>query len=70
VRGTMRKIGIEGGIWALITDEGSQVQLIDPPPALQKNGVRAEIVVDRTDADVSIGMIGDAVRVRSFRTLD
>lgn len=69
VRGTIRKIGIEGGVYALITDEGKQIELIDPPAALQKNGAKAEVVLDRTKAEVTIGMIGDAGRVRSFTVL-
>lgn len=66
VSGTVRKIGIEGGVYALITDDGKQIELIDPPAALQKNGARATVVLDRTNADVTIGMIGDAARVKSF----
>jgi len=66
VRGTVRKVGIEGGIYALITDEGKQIELIDPPAALQKNGARASVVLDRTNADATIGMVGDAARVKSF----
>ena len=67
VRGTVRKIGIEGGIYALITEAGAQIELIDPPEALKQNGVQAEIELDRTGTDVSIGMVGDAARVRSFK---
>jgi hypothetical protein len=71
MRGTIRKIGIEGGVWALITDEGKQIELIDPPGELKKNGVRAEIQADRENpVDVSIGMVGQAVRVLSFTLLD
>jgi len=66
VRGTVRKIGIEGGVFALITDDGRQIELIDPPAGLQKNGARASVVLDRTGADVTIGMVGDAARVKSF----
>ena len=66
VSGTVRKIGIEGGVYALITDDGKQIELIDPPAALQKNGARATVVLDRTNAEVTIGMIGDAGRVKSF----
>ncbi len=66
VSGTVRKIGIEGGVYALITDDGKQIELIDPPAALQKNGARATVVLDRTNAEVTIGMIGDAARVKSF----
>ena len=69
VRGTVRKIGIEGGIYALITDAGAQIELIDPPDALKKNGVQAEIELDRKGTEVTIGMVGDAARVRSFRIL-
>lgn len=69
VRGTVRKIGIEGGIYALITEAGAQIELIDPPDALKKNGVQAEIELDRKGADVTIGMVGDAARVRSFKIL-
>ena len=69
--GTMRKIGIEGGVWALIRDDGTQIELIDPPSDLKKNGVRARIVPDGDNpVDVSIGMVGRAVRVRSFTLLD
>jgi hypothetical protein len=66
VRGTVRKISVEGGVFALITDDGKQIELIDPPAALQKNGARASVVLDRTHAEVTIGMIGDAARVKSF----
>lgn len=69
VRGTIRKIGIEGGVYALITDEGKQIELIDPPDALKQSGARAEVVLDRTNADATIGMVGDAARVKSFSIL-
>jgi hypothetical protein len=69
VRGTISKIGIEGGVYALITEEGKQIELIDPPAALQKSGARAEVELDRARAEVTIGMIGDAARVKSFTIL-
>ena len=69
MRGTIRNLAIEGGVWALVTDDGRTVELIDPPRELRRDGVRASIVADRKDADVSIGMVGDAVRVRSFEIL-
>ncbi|MBX3271389.1 MAG: hypothetical protein KF729_14075 [Sandaracinaceae bacterium] len=70
ITGTIRKIGIEGGVWALVTDAGAQVELIDPPAALKQDGVRAEIEPDADrPVDVSIGMLGRAVRVRRFTIL-
>lgn len=70
ITGTIRKIGIEGGVWALVTDDGATVELIGPPAELKKNGARAEIEPDEDrPVDVSIGMTGKAVRVRSFKIL-
>ncbi|MCA9608487.1 MAG: hypothetical protein KC619_22940 [Myxococcales bacterium] len=70
ITGTIRKIGIEGGVWALITDEGAQVELIDPPAPLKNDGTRARITPDGDrPVEVSIGMMGRAVRVKSFELL-
>ena len=50
MQGTVRKLGLEGGLWALVTDDGLVVELIGAPDALCRDGQRAEIVPDRTDA--------------------
>jgi hypothetical protein len=70
IRGTIRKIGIEGGVWALITDEGKQVELIDCPEELKQNGKRAEVEGNKKNADVTIGMLGDSIRVTSYSFID
>ena len=71
MQGTIRKIGIEGGVWALITDEGTQIELIDAPEGLKQNGARARIEADASaPVEVSIGMLGQAVRVKSFEILE
>lgn len=69
MRGTVRKLGLEGGVWALITDDGRTVELIDAPEALQKDGQRVEVDGERSGADVTVGMVGDAVRVKSFKKI-
>jgi len=70
ITGTIRKIGIEGGVWALVTDDGAQVELIDPPEGLRQNGARAEVTPDGDrPVEVSIGMMGRAVRVKSFKLI-
>ncbi len=69
MRGTIQKLGLEGGVWALLTDDGRTVELIDCPPELQKPGARAEVDASKEKVEVSIGMVGDAVYVRSFRLL-
>lgn len=69
MRGTVRKLGLEGGLWALVTDEGDSIELIDAPAELLRDGLRAEVEGTRQGAEVTIGMVGDAVRVRSWRSL-
>lgn len=69
-RGTVQKLGLEGGLWALVTEKGETLELLDPPEALKRAGARAEIDADDQVADVSIGMVGRAVEVRGFKWLD
>lgn len=69
VTGTMRKIGIEGGLWAVVSDAGESWELIDAPAELESNGLRVEVEVDATKVDVTIGMMGRAGRVKSHRRL-
>jgi hypothetical protein len=67
-RGVVQKIGLEGGLLALVTDAGETFELLDPPAALRP-GVRAEVELDTRGADVSIGMVGQAARVTRFEIL-
>jgi hypothetical protein len=67
--GTVRKLGIEGGVWALVTDGGETIELIDAPAELLRNGAHAEVELTQEGADVTIGMTGAAGKVRSFRIL-
>ena len=54
----------------MITDDGRTVELVDPPSAICQNGLRVSIAPRRERAEVSVGMLGDAVRVGSFEILD
>ena len=69
IQGTVRKLGLEGGLWALITDDGRTVELIAAPEGLRQDGARAQVEGERPGADVTVGMVGDSMRVRSFRLL-
>jgi hypothetical protein len=66
--GTIQKIALEGGLLALVTDAGESFELLDPPSALRP-GVRATVELDTRGADVSIGMIGQAARVKKYEIL-
>ena len=66
ITGTVRKLGIEGGLWALITDEGEQYHLVEAPEQLLEEGLRVE-VEGEIPRGVSMGMVGSMLRVNSFR---
>jgi len=65
--GTVRKLGLEGGVWALVTDSGETIELLGAPDALLVDGRRAEVELDATRADVTIGMTGASGRVKGFK---
>jgi len=66
--GVVKQISLEGGLLALVTDTGETFELLDPPSGLRP-GVRAKVELDTRGADVSIGMVGQAARVRSYEVL-
>ncbi len=67
IRGTVRKLGLEGGLWALVTDDGKQYELLDAPDDLKQDGLIAVVEGSVPGADVSIGMVGESLTVRSWR---
>lgn len=66
VLGTVRKLGLEGGLWALVTDAGESWELLDAPADLKTNGLRAEVTLSRKNADATIGMVGNSGRVERW----
>jgi len=68
VRGVVKKLGIEGGVLSLITDDGRTVELIGAPASL-RDGMRVEVSGDRERAEMTIGMVGDALVVRTYKAL-
>lgn len=64
--GTIRKLGLEGGLWALIGDDGQQYHLVDAPAAIRKEGMRVEIKGE-IPKGASIAMIGSMLRVHTFK---
>lgn len=68
VVGTIQKVGLEGGLLALITEAGESYELLGAASDL-KPGLRIEAVLETRGADASIGMIGRSARVKSFRVL-
>lgn len=69
IRGTVRKLGLEGGLWSIVADDGTTFELLDAPNGMLRDGLRVEVEATRRAADVTIGMVGEAITVRSFREI-
>jgi hypothetical protein len=65
-RGVIRKLGLEGGLWALMGDDGQQYHLVNAPEKLKMDGVHVE-VEGKIAQGASIAMIGSMLEVSSFR---
>ncbi len=68
LRGTVKKLGLEGGVWALFSEDGQQYQLVGAPKDLCKDGLRAEVEGELPKA-MGIAMVGAILKVSSFRPL-
>ena len=65
ISGTVRKLGLEGGVWALMGDDGQQYHLVDAPESLLRDGQRA-VVEGSTPSGASIAMVGAILKVKSW----
>lgn len=65
-KGVIRKLGVSGGLWALIGDNGEQYHLVEAPASIKKEGIRVEVEGD-TPSGASIGMVGSMLKVTSFK---
>jgi hypothetical protein len=66
LQGTVRRASLEGGLWILTTADGTTYQLRDAPGAMCKEGLAVEVTGEVDSGAVSIGMMGDTLRVKSF----
>lgn len=67
-KGVIRKLGLEGGLWALIGDDGTQYHLVDAPEKIKADGVHVEVEGEIAKG-ASIAMVGSMLKVSSFRKL-
>lgn len=69
VRGTVRKLGLEGGVWSLVSDGGETYELVDAPDELKREGLVVEVEGNMPTDEVSIGMLGGSLTVHQFEVL-
>lgn len=66
IQGTVRRASLEGGLWILTASDGTTYQLRDAPAALCQDGLAVEVTGEIDDGAVSIGMMGETLRVKKF----
>lgn len=69
ITGTVQHKEVEGGVWAIRTDQGTY-QPLNLPPAFQVDGMAVEAEAVRRTDRVSIGMVGPLVELLRIRRGD
>ena len=67
--GKSRYIGLEGGFWAIESDDGQKYTPINMPEQLKTDGATVKVHAQILHGAVSISMYGEAIRIISFETL-
>jgi len=60
---------IEGGLWGIVTQEGTEYQLVNMPEQLKSVGSEVTIKIRIHEDAVTSGMWGQPAEVVSFSTL-
>ncbi|HHC73315.1 MAG TPA: hypothetical protein ENK54_10495 [Thiotrichales bacterium] len=69
IRGTLKRIPLEGGFWGIVADDGARYRPGDLPAELMRDGLRVEGRVQPLHGMVGIQMWGIPVKVIELRPL-
>lgn len=67
--GTIQRINMGTGTWALKSDDGKTYELYQLPSELSKNGLKVTIDAQVRDDVMTMAMIGPVLEVYSFQIL-
>ena len=67
IKGKVVREELEGGLWILEGDDGNRYQLNGGDGKLLKNGQRATVTGDVDKNAMSIGMMGEILKVKSYK---
>lgn len=69
ITGKSRYISLEGGFWAIESEDGRKFTPINMPEQLKTNGATVRVQAQLLKGAASVSMWGDAIRIISFETL-
>lgn len=67
VKGTVRHLDLEGGLWVLEAEDGTRYQLRDAKRSLLKDGLKAVVKGEVVEDDFTLGMAGPTLLVSGHR---
>lgn len=68
--GEIQFLDIEGGVWALVSDEGDRYPLFRAPAALLEEGLNVTISGRLNDEVANVAQIGPVLEVLTFAVPD
>lgn len=69
IKGTLQKIELSGGFWAIVDTDGNQWRPSKVPLELQKEGLFIEAELKKEKEQISIFMWGTAVQLLHYKIL-
>jgi hypothetical protein len=66
LKGTVRHLDLEGGLWVLEADDGKRYQLEGGGGGLRRDGQRVTVEGEVDEGAFTIGMTGPVLSVRRF----
>ncbi len=69
ITGKSRYVDLEGGFWAIESNDGQKYTPINMPEQLKTNGATVRVRAKVLRGAMSISMYGEAIRIISFETL-
>ncbi len=69
ITGTIEKIDIGTGTWALVTDTGEKYELYESPSELQNPQLKVKVEGKIRDDIMTLAMIGPVLEVQSFEII-
>jgi hypothetical protein len=65
--GTVHHLDVEGGVFVIRDEQGTQYNPLNLPPAFRVEGMKVEADACRRDDMMSIGMVGPLVELQRIR---
>ncbi|MFP4497922.1 MAG: hypothetical protein ACLFQV_06875 [Vulcanimicrobiota bacterium] len=66
IKGTIKKLDLEGGIWILDTGK-NRYSLMEGPMELYQDGMVVSVTGELKKDILSLGMVGPVLKVRDFK---